>query len=55
MEANSSLPSRPKSLPAETYADIVAYILSVNGLAAGDAELPTDVEQLNQMTITKPE
>jgi mono/diheme cytochrome c family protein len=48
-------PSRPKSLPVETYADIVAYILQVNGLAAGDAELPTDLDQLNQMTITKPE
>jgi len=47
-------PSRPASLPEETYADLVAYILQVNGLAPGDAELPPDLEQLNQMTITAP-
>ncbi|MDB5538419.1 MAG: L-sorbosone dehydrogenase [Devosia sp.] len=46
-------PSRPGTLPAETYADLVAYILQVNGLAAGDGELPTDVAQLEGMTITK--
>lgn len=46
-------PSRPKSLPLETYADLTAYILQVNGLPAGDAELPTDLAQLNQMTISK--
>ena len=46
-------PSRAGSLPDETYADLVAYILSVNGLPAGDTELPTDVDQLNQMTISK--
>lgn len=47
-------PSRPASLPAETYADLVAYILEVNGLAAGDTELPTDITQLEGMTISKP-
>lgn len=47
-------PSRPASLPDETYADLVAYILQVNGLPAGDAELPTDQAQLDQMVITRP-
>jgi mono/diheme cytochrome c family protein len=44
-------PSRPATLPAGTYADIVAYVLEVNGAPAGDSELPADVDQLNTMTI----
>jgi PQQ-dependent dehydrogenase (s-GDH family) len=47
-------PSRPGQLGDDTYADLVAYILQVNGLPAGDAALPTDLDQLNQMTIAKP-
>lgn len=46
-------PSRPGELGDETYADLVAYILSVNGLMAGDAELPTDVAKLEAMIIAK--
>ncbi|MDB5588999.1 MAG: L-sorbosone dehydrogenase [Devosia sp.] len=45
-------PSRPGALPATDYADIIAYVLSVNGLAAGDAELPADPATLDGMTIT---
>ncbi len=44
-------PSRPASLGDDTYADLVAYILQVNGLPAGDTELPVDLELLNRMTI----
>jgi mono/diheme cytochrome c family protein len=44
-------PSRPATLPDGTYADIVAYVLQVNGAPAGDIELPADVDQLNTMTI----
>lgn len=46
-------PSRPGELGDETYADLVAYILSVNGLMAGDTELPTDVAKLEAMIIAK--
>lgn len=46
-------PSRPASLGDETYADLVAYILQVNGVAAGDTELPADVAKLNEMVIPK--
>jgi mono/diheme cytochrome c family protein len=46
-------PSRPGELGDETYADLVAYILSVNGLPAGDAELSTDVSKLEAMVIAK--
>ena len=44
-------PSRPASLPDDTYADITAYILQVNGAAEGDSELPPDVDRLETMTI----
>jgi PQQ-dependent dehydrogenase (s-GDH family) len=44
-------PSRPASLGDETYADLVSYILSVNGVAAGDTELPADLAALGGMTI----
>ena len=44
-------PSRPGSLSAETYADIVAHILAVNGATPGDAELPADTAALAGMTI----
>jgi mono/diheme cytochrome c family protein len=48
-------PSRPGELGDDTYADLVAYILQVNGVAAGDTALPTDIDQLNQMVIPKSE
>ena len=46
-------PSRPGELGDDTYADLVAYILSVNGLPAGDTELPTDLAKLETMVISK--
>ena len=46
-------PSQPASLPDETYADLVAYILQTNGFAPGDTELPVDLDALNGMTIAK--
>jgi len=49
--AHTMPPSSPGSLPDETYADIVAYILEVNGIAAGDTELPPDSAALSEMTI----
>jgi hypothetical protein len=33
-------PDSPGLLPPETYADIVSYILEVNGFDPGDTELP---------------
>ncbi len=44
-------PSRPASLGDETYVDLVAYMLQVNGVAPGDVELPADRDALNQMVI----
>ena len=44
-------PERPGSLPAQTYIDIVAFILQKNAFPAGDAELSTDPAAL-QILIT---
>jgi len=46
-------PSRAGQLGDQTYADLVAYILQINGLAAGDTELPPDVAKLETMVIAK--
>ena len=39
-------PGRPASLTAETYADVIAYLLSANAFPPGQAELPTHEEAL---------
>jgi cytochrome c5 len=44
-------PTQPGSLPAETYGDIVAYVLQVNGFKAGDAPLNAIGEDLDKMEI----
>jgi hypothetical protein len=45
-------PNAPGSYSPETYADLMAYILKRNGYKAG-AELPSDVDALNNLTMTK--
>jgi PQQ-dependent dehydrogenase (s-GDH family) len=49
--ARTMPPSAPGSLEDETYANIVAYILQVNGLKAGETKLPAGGIGLDQMTI----
>lgn len=44
-------PSRPGALPSADYADIVAYILAVNGIATGGSVLAADPAALDAMTI----
>jgi len=39
------------SLPPETYADIVAYLLSKNKVPAGDTELPHDPAALTNIVL----
>lgn len=46
-------PSRPASLDDETYADITAYILSVNGVPATGSALPADPSAMGEMTIPR--
>jgi sugar lactone lactonase YvrE len=43
----STMPmTAPKSLPRETYADILAYVLKFNGFPAGGRDLPARAEML---------
>ena len=44
---------RPGSLPAGTYADIMAFIAQKNGFPPGSTELGTDVGALKQILITE--
>jgi alcohol dehydrogenase (cytochrome c) len=44
---------RAGSLPGETYADIVSYILSVNEFPSGDTPLSADPADLEQVLITR--
>ncbi len=46
-------PSHPGTLPAADYAAIIAYVLSVNGMAPGPTPLPTDIGVLNTMTLAR--
>jgi alcohol dehydrogenase (cytochrome c) len=40
----------PGSLEPQQYADVVAYILQLNGVTPGDRELPADAEQLSSVS-----
>lgn len=44
----------PGSLPAQTYADIVAYILKLNQYPAGQKELAPDPDSLKAIRIEPP-
>ncbi|WMT88561.1 cytochrome c [Pelagibacterium sp. 26DY04] len=39
----------PGSLPAQQYADIIAYLAAENGMKTGTEELPPDPEALNSI------
>jgi hypothetical protein len=42
----------PDSLGTAAYADIVSFMLNVNGSPAGSGELPLDPEALKQIQFT---
>ena len=45
-------PAAPASLPKDSYTNIVAYILDMNGFKAGDSPLPAGgAAALDSMTI----
>lgn len=44
-------PDAPRTMGAQEYADILAYILSVNGMPAGKAELAARNDSLRQIRI----
>ena len=45
----------PGGLPRQTYVDVMAYILELNGYPAGSDELPPDDEVLDSFRLTPPE
>jgi mono/diheme cytochrome c family protein len=44
-------PDEPKTLTPQQYADVVAYLLSVNGVPAGSAALTADRSALGRIEI----
>jgi mono/diheme cytochrome c family protein len=50
-KAKAMPPAAPNSLPGQTYADIVAYVLQVNGFKAGGTMLAPNPERLEQMRL----
>jgi mono/diheme cytochrome c family protein len=46
-------PDRPGQLSDQTYADLTAFLLSRNGYAAGDKELPSDLDTQQKMSLKK--
>lgn len=44
----------PGHLSRESYADVLAYVLRLNGFPAGGAELPSDEAALKQVRIDPP-
>jgi len=45
----------PASLSLQEYADILAYLMQLNEMPAGDRELPGNQEALNAIAFQKPE
>ncbi len=42
----------PGRLTAQEYADVVAFMLELNGVPAGETELPSDANGLMEITVT---
>jgi mono/diheme cytochrome c family protein len=52
---SSSMPKmEPGSLEPEEYAQVIAYLLKINGAPAGKSELPADVKALRRIRISFP-
>lgn len=43
--------NEPGSLSAEEYADVLAYVLRLNRIPAGDADLPADANETKSIRI----
>ena len=53
IDIGTAMPQQdPGSLTPETYVDIISFLLSKNGAPAGTAELPADLEKLQEIRIT---
>lgn len=51
--SNLMPPNAPGRYSAETYADLMAFILRENGLQPGGSELPSDPDALNHLIVEK--
>jgi mono/diheme cytochrome c family protein len=51
VHAKTMPPASPASLADDTYTNIVAYVLEVNGFKAGKVQLPAGGEALDKMTL----
>jgi len=50
-----SMPQQaPESLPPETYADIIAYMLRIGGYPSGSQPLPADEAEIAAIRIEQP-
>ena len=47
-------PDNPGALEAEQYADVLAYLLGLNGYPAGEEELPIDPQAVMDVRIEAP-
>ena len=43
---------RPGTLKADAVADVISYVLKMNGFPAGDTELPPDEAELQKIPLT---
>ena len=51
----ASMPKlEPGSLEPEEYAQVIAYLLKINGVPAGKQDLPADVKALKRIRISIP-
>lgn len=46
-------PERPGSLPAQTYTDIIAFVLKKNAFPPGGSELSADSDSLHALIMVK--
>ncbi|SDG69736.1 c-type cytochrome [Pelagibacterium luteolum] len=53
--ASAMPPDRPGALSDETYANLVAFILSENGIEAGDTPMPADMAALAELSLPENE
>ena len=52
---STSMPKmEPGTLEPEEYAQVIAYLLKINGMPAGKAELPADAKALRRIRIWMP-
>jgi mono/diheme cytochrome c family protein len=52
--SNTMPKEQPGTLEADEYAEVIAYLLKINGAPAGKTELPTDAAPMKKIRIVMP-